>query len=200
MKKLASIISILFHPVFLPSVFIVMICFSDFYFNSFLKPEAFKVIILTVLVFSFFIPLLIFSFSKMLNVIESFEMHRPSERVFSLLIISVSVYFAYRMLARFDLPAFYYDYLLALLFVLILACVISAFYKISLHMLGWGAFTSLVFVYIFKFELSFYYYLPFAFFLSGIVAWARLERDAHSPSQIYSGFGLGLLALVYFFI
>lgn len=200
MKKLSSIISVLFHPILLPSIFIVIICFSGFYFNSFLKAEAFRVIILTVLIFSFFVPMLIFSLSKMLNVIESFEMHRPSERIFALLIVSVSVYFAYKMLAKFDLPELYYDYLFALLIILILACVISAFYKISLHMIGWGVFTSLIFVYIFKFELSLYFYLPIAFLLSGVVAWARLERDAHSPDQIYSGYGLGLLASIYYFI
>ncbi|MBN2728231.1 MAG: hypothetical protein JXR53_03320 [Bacteroidales bacterium] len=200
MKKLSSVLSYILHPVFIPVLFMLFILSAPYYFNSFLKPEAFRILLLTVFIFTLFIPIFILTISRMLGVIDSFLMERRSERIFALLITAVSAYFAFRMLAGFELPAFYTMFFMGMIPIVLLTALISLFFKISIHMVGWGSFAALMVLYILNYQLQMLAFVPIVFLLSGIVAWSRLEQKAHAPIEVYSGFGLGLLAAFSWFL
>ena len=200
MKKLSFVLSYVTHPIFLPALFMVFLLLTPYYMNDYLRPEAFKVLMLTVLIFSFFIPMFILTISRMLGIIETMLMEKKSESIFAMLITIVSVYFAWRMMGSFDLPAYYSMFLIAFLGVMVITAVITGFYKISLHMVGWGSFTAVLIVYMLKFDMGIVLYLIPVFLISGIAAWARLEQGVHTQSEIYSGYGVGLLALASYFL
>ncbi|PLW92710.1 MAG: hypothetical protein C0592_09365 [Marinilabiliales bacterium] len=199
MKKLSLVFSYLLHPIFLPALFMVFLLLTPYYMNDMLKPGAFRVLMLTLLVFTFFIPVFILTIARMTGIIDTFMLEKRSERIFALLITALATYFAWRMFGSFDLPAYYSMFLIVFVLVLLLTSVINLFYKISLHMVGWGAVTALMILYFLIFDLGISLMLIPVFLISGIAAWARLEQDAHTPAQVYAGFGVGLLALISYY-
>jgi membrane-associated phospholipid phosphatase len=62
-------------------------------------------------------------------------------------------------------------------------------------MIGIGGIAGLLFVLSNHFSVDISVYLVSVIFLSGFLAWARLSLGAHKPSQVYSGFALGWLAV-----
>lgn len=200
MKKLSLVFSYLLHPIFLPTLFMVFLLLSPYYMNDMLKPDAFRVLVLTPIVFTFFIPLFILTIARMTGIIESFMLEKKSERIFALLITALPTYFAWKTFISFDAPAYYYMFLIAFVFVLLLTSVINLFYNISIHMVGWGTVTALMILYFLIFDLGIFLIMLIPVFIfSGIAAWARLEQDAHTPAQVYTGFGVGLLALISYY-
>ena len=76
--------------------------------------------------------------------------------------------------------------------IIVLAAAISKYWKISLHMLGVGGVSGLLFI----LNLLFGGLLPIlvlSIFLSGILGVARINENAHNHAQIYTGFLLGFL-------
>ncbi len=197
MKNVALFFSYVLHPIFLPTLFLLFILLSPYYMNDMLRPGAFKVLFLTTLLFTFFILAFILSIAKMARIIESYQLRKKKERVFALIIMILSSYFAWRAFIQIELPSFYRLFLFLFIGILLLTTIISGFYKISLHMVGWGAFTALSIFYILKFDLNMSLYLIPIFLSSGIAAWARLELNSHTPAQVYSGYGIGLSILLF---
>ncbi len=75
---------------------------------------------------------------------------------------------------------------------------ITYFWKISLHMIGMGAFTVFMFLY-FEFH---WFYILFSIVSSQQVAWARIFLKSHDIWQILVGYGLGIacfLAAYYYY-
>ena len=79
---------------------------------------------------------------------------------------------------------------LSSIFILILAFLITKKWKISLHMLGIGGATGSFFALNIVFGSLYYWVIAF-FFLSGLLAFSRLDLQAHNRLQVYSGFLLG---------
>jgi hypothetical protein len=83
---------------------------------------------------------------------------------------------------------------------ILLVTFINIKYKISAHMAGigglLGALISLS--YLLKFDMT-YYYIGIVL-VAGILASSRLKLNEHKPSQLYTGFTLGLLVQVGLFI
>lgn len=200
MNKLSRLISWLLHPIFLPTIFTILILNSDFYMNSLLKPEAMRIIMLVVLIFTLAIPSLIFVASRYLGVISSLEMENRQERIFLITVIGISTWFCWRLLANYELPAYYTNYLLIIFAGSAFGLIISFFKKFSLHVFGWSIILSVCVWYIFSWQSVGTPIFALAVALTGVVAWSRLKMNAHTPGEVYLGFGLGLVPVVVMFV
>lgn len=196
MNNLPRLFSWLFHPIILPALFAVLALSGNYYLNNMLRPEAVRIIMLVVLIFTLAIPALIFVASRFLGVIESLEMEVKQERIFAVTVIGISSWFCWRILSNYDLPAYYTDFLLLIFTASAFGLIISFFKKFSLHIFGWSVIIVSIAWYIFSWQCFSVLYLALAVALTGIVAWSRLKLNAHTPGEIYLGFGLGLLPVV----
>ena len=75
--------------------------------------------------------------------------------------------------------------------IIIFAAIISKFWKISLHLLGMGGVVG-VFIALQFIEGGVMYLLLFFILLSGILGIARIAQKAHTHTQVYVGFLLGI--------
>jgi hypothetical protein len=138
------------------------------------------------------IPLAYLSLGKRRGWVSDFEMSQRSERPRFILVSLGSDLLALILLSVFHGPFLLRVIVLTYLCLGATMFTISSFWKISLHMVGAGGFsTALVFVLGAPALL--------AFFSLPLVAWARWQRRKHTPAQLTVGALAGMLitALVF---
>jgi hypothetical protein len=196
---LPSIISVIFHPIIMPLLGTYLLLFTD---NpaSFLTYESKNIVLYIVALCTFGLPLfliLLLNFKKINNV--NF-LSRRQDRIFPLIVASIIYYFNFHLLRKMGAPALIVIFHIATVFTLIVTLIINAFWKISTHMIGIGGITGIIFVLILFYRIDALFYLLLAIFFSGIIGFARLSLNAHTPAQIYTGFFGGFTIIFLSFI
>ena len=129
-------------------------------------------------------------------------MEEREDRLGPLFIMLLFLYASYRYFNKMPMFTIYNFYLATVIVVTVLAFIVSFFWKISLHMLGWGCFTSFLFIMTTASIRTYLLYFIASVIISGIVAAARMKLKSHSNTQIYTGFAMGFATVVvmYFFL
>ena len=191
--KTARIISIIGHPIFHPTWMMVILLLSGL--TRFTPGNDLNFLAIT-FAMTFLIPALIIVMMKRWNIIDSFEMENRDDRLGPLFIMILFLYVTLRFFNKIQLFSIFNFYLTTVIVVTILAFIITFFWKISLHALGWGNFTACLFI---MTTASARMYLPYfigSIIISGVVAAARLKLESHSNAQIYTGFAMGFATVI----
>ena len=77
-------------------------------------------------------------------------------------------------------------------FNIVLTLIISLFWKISIHMIGIGGLVG-VCILMMKLNMQWDNILYLSLFFSGLLAYARLKLEAHTPAQVLAGFIVGVM-------
>ena len=145
------------------------------------------------------IPVLIITMMKKWNVIKSFEMEDRDDRLGPLFIMILFLFTTLKFFNKIQIFSIFSFYLTTAIVVTILAFIITFFWKISLHSLGWGNLVACLFV---MTTASMRMYLPYfvaSIIIAGIVAAARLKLKSHNNAQIYTGFAMGFSVVIIMF-
>ena len=191
--KTARIISIVGHPIFHPTWMMIILLLSGL--TRFTPGNDLTFLTITFSL-TFLVPALIIVMMKKWHVIDSFEMEDRDDRLGPLFIMIMFLYVTLRFFNKFQLFSIFSFYLTTVIVVTILAFIITFFWKISLHALGWGNLTACLFI---MTTASMRLYLPYfigSIVISGIVAAARLKLKSHSNAQIYTGFAMGFATVI----
>ena len=193
---LSKIISGIFHPIFIPS-FVILVVINKFT-NILILSSQVPFIVVGVLFFTLFLPLLSVFYLLITKKIESLEMSKKEERPLPLAIsffLMITGY--YIMQEGLNYTPIIKSIYLGSTYILIIIIVITRTWKISLHMLGMGGATG-VFLALQILLGGLYQITLLTFFLSGIVGYSRIQKKAHSLDQVYAGFLLGLFWMFIF--
>jgi membrane-associated phospholipid phosphatase len=163
---------------------------------SFLPFELKRLIYIIVLSSSCLLPVSLLPLFLQFKVIHSFRMETARERVWPLLFSGIFFLFGYFLLMRLQVPSLILTFLLASLVAVILALLISLFWKISLHMLAVGGVTAVLLGIAFRFGINLMVPVSFMILVSGLVGTARLYLGAHSPAQVYAGYFTGFVVVL----
>ena len=198
--KLAKVVSILFHPVLIPTLGILLLLNSSFYF-SMLSWEAKRFILLVVFFTSCILPMLMVSLLA-LNTKFDISMPKSTDRVLPLLAAAVFYYLGFVLLGRISVFPVLKMYMLASVLVIVALLIISLKWKISNHMAALGGLAGMFFALSFRYGLNPVYSLLGIILVSGIVGTARLALERHNIWQIIAGYSLGfcVLYLVVYFV
>ena len=191
--KTAKIISILGHPIFHPTWMMLILLSSGI--TRFIPGNDLTFLIITLSI-TCLIPAVIIMMMKRWNIIRSIEMSDRDDRLGPIFVMILFLYAALRFFDKIQLFSIFSFYLTTVIAVTALAFVITFFWKISLHAIGWGNFTAAIFI---MTTASMRLYMPFfiaSILLSGIVTAARLKLKSHSNAQIYSGFAMGFATVI----
>lgn len=196
--KTAKIISIIGHPIFHPTWMMIIMLLSGL--TRFTPGNDISFITITFAV-TCLIPAMIIIMMKKWHVIDSFEMEEREDRLGPLFIMILFIFVTLRFFNKIPLLSIYSFYLTTVIVVTILAFIITFFWKISLHALGWGNLTACLFIMTTASMRLYLLYFIGSIVISGIVAAARLKLKSHSAAQIYSGFAMGFatVIIIYFF-
>jgi hypothetical protein len=192
--RVATIISAVFHPLFMP-VYGMIIIFSAPTLFGYLPFQVKKILLFIVLVNNVVLPLALLPFFKYRNIISSWSIDERSERIIPLSMTTLLYLTTSFIIFRFPIPSFLKSFMLAAFFLSLIVTVINLWWKISIHALGAGALTALVLMLSFKLESPLIWYLIPVILASGMVLASRLKLNTHNPEQVWSGFLMGSLGM-----
>jgi membrane-associated phospholipid phosphatase len=198
-KLVAKIISIIFNPLLMPTYGLLILLNSETYF-SMLPFHAKKVIFIIVFITTCLLPLAFLPLFMYQNLLKDFEMPTIRERIIPFSTMTILYFMGYLILNQMDVPSTIANVLLAGAITILIMLLITLRWKISAHMAGIGALTGVILVFSYYLETNLIIFLLTSIFIAGLLGTSRLILNHHTPTQIYSGFGLGLTVLVLTFV
>lgn len=194
MKGIALFISVLFHPMLMATYGCLLLFFgikNSVY--DFMTPIETKWrITLIVFLFSFLFPALnIFILVKMKR-LPTITLSNPRDRTFPYIMTSVFYFGLFYLLMDINIWNSIKVFIIGAGLAILLTALINLKYKISAHMVGIGGLLGILISlsYLIKYDMTPFYIL--IIILAGFVGFVRLYLNEHKPSQLYTGFMLGL--------
>jgi hypothetical protein len=191
--KIAKTISILFHPLLMPTYGFALIFFTQNYISTFIPLNAKLLIIGITFIFTFLLPTINALILLRLGRIHSLEMETTRERVIPYL----STFMYYLALSYL----FYSAEFSPVFIILILGatlCVLATFlinfkWKISAHAVGIGGIVGGIIGISIRLMIDLQLIIILTILISGLIGFARLKLLSHTPAQVYIGYLTGFL-------
>jgi len=188
----SKFISYLLHPLLFP--FIGSFLYLYLTPQHMVKQQEY-IILIIVFVSTYIIPILLLSLLKKVKLIEDYHLRSIEERKFPILFFIILSFLIGRTLLNIriaDLLAFsFFGIAFGLSFSYLL---FSLRIKTSLHTLGIGGIIGFVMIMSYEYQLNFNALIASLFVVAGLIGAARLNLNAHRPSEVYIGFLLGVLS------
>lgn len=199
-EKSAKIVSVIFHPVLIPTLGLLLMFNSGFYF-SMLTWEAKRFLFLIVFFTTAILPMLSVAILALSPKFD-FAMTNKRDRIIPLLSTAFFYYIGYQLLSRVRIFPVFKLYFLASILVILMLLIISFKWKISLHMAAIGGLTATLFAFSFRSGVNPIIPIFAVVLISGMVGTARLILNKHNLLQIAAGYTLGfiILYIVIYFI
>lgn len=191
--KLANLISVVFHPIVIPTlIFASIFGFAPILARP-LSDEALLYILMAIFITTLVIPLCSMGVLKLSDYISSLAMRERKERVIPFLFVSVFYGITtYMFYAKMQLNTVLVLIMLAITLISFLIAIITFFWKISAHSAAIAGMMGFFIAIMIKFSLeTFLFPVILSVLLVGIVMSARLYLNSHTPSEILGGGILG---------
>jgi hypothetical protein len=199
-ERIAKMFTIVFHPLFVPFYMLLILLNVNTFFAMMIPVKAKLLLSGLVFLTTILLPLLIVFLLYRLKLVKSFYLESREERIYPLLTVAVFYYITYYLLKSFPISFIFSYYMLGSTFLTILAMIISFYRKISLHMIGIGGMLGLLMGLSLNLNLDLTWFVISAIILGGFLGFARIQSNSHKPSEIYSGFLVGVSVMFLLFI
>lgn len=190
MKKAAPVISIIFHPLIMPTLGLLLILNSGTYL-SLLDPAAKRAILFVMALGTLFFPLIMLPILYYRNLVTNLKVATKEEQLIPQFIILVLYIITFVYFVKLPLSKVIQAYVLSTTLTLVLVLVISLKYKICIHTAGLGGMTGLIIALIMLYETPLQGVLMLTFLAGGLTGSARLAMGKDLPGGVLAGFFLG---------
>ncbi|MCF6172046.1 MAG: hypothetical protein L3J66_13810 [Bacteroidales bacterium] len=199
-RKFAHLISVLFHPLLMPTFAALLLFNIPSHFNLSLSVNYRYLVPVFVFTCTFVFPALVLFIYLKMGFIKSLEMKDRKERALPLITMAGIYYLTYFFLKQGPVPTLFNFFMIGATLLVLVSLLVNYFEKLSIHMVAmgglFGTFAGLA--------IAFHYDLRLMLFLLALVAgftgFARLKLKAHTEAQVYTGFGLGVLVMMGLFL
>jgi hypothetical protein len=194
LRALATFISYLFHPVFIPTIVVIAMYFLVPVSFKGITPDTAKLRLITVVMLTAFFPLFSVLLMKALGFIKSVYMYDPKDRIIPLIAIMIFYFWSQQVFSNLkDTPFIIKVWMLGLFWGVIVLFMISIFFKISMHTTAAGGMVGIMLVLLLTSTVN----LMTAFFVSivlaGVIGTARLLLGQHRQPEIWLGYIVGII-------
>jgi hypothetical protein len=199
MKKLATFISVLFHPLLFPSYGTLLILAANPDLFGAFGEKIHIVWLIIVFVLTFLFPVIWLLMMKKLEMISSLHLETASERIIPFVAVATFYLWTAWMFkpnVNMKIPTniFVFYMMLGSCLAIFSSFFINIFSKISLHALGTGNLIGLMLIVIRQSPYDLRWAVPACILLAGLVGTARLFLKAHNTNQIFAGYFVGFTA------
>ncbi|HPX77012.1 MAG TPA: hypothetical protein PLW77_10545 [Bacteroidales bacterium] len=195
LEILAKISCYLFHPLTIITYTVIIFLNSEHYLgfmNTNLKFSIFLIFAITTLILpALFVPVLYF-----FRLISSTQGEKKNDRLLPILVILIMYFFAWYFMQRVAMPAIFLNIILSGIISMIIAGIITSFWKISLYTTGFGALLGFLTYFSLILNLNVLQFLVITILFTGIIGSLRLFLNKHNPAQIYCGYLLGFATVL----
>ncbi len=192
-KKIAKFISYLLHPLLMPTYGFVLLFYTKNYISTFTPQNSKLILVLITFAFTFLFPTLNTLILLKMKRIKTLEMESTKERVIPYLSTSVYFFALFYLFHTAHLPKTFNVLILGAAISILLTLFINFKWKISAHSIGIGGIIGAIIGISYRLHIDLQFLLFIVIALSGLVGYARLKLNVHSPAQVYTGFLLGFL-------
>lgn len=193
MNRLASFFSYMMHPIFMPLLSVYLLFQLPSYINFRLSPAYFNAIYICVSFNLIVVPLSLSLYLKRSGQIQSLRMEHVEERVIPYGITAFFYLMTYFLFMQIKFPDLYLSIFLAATFAVFILFILALFkQKVSAHLTGIGGICGLLIVTNQALEINTILILMIFILLAGILGASRLKLNAHTASQVFWGFLIGL--------
>lgn len=199
-EKIAKIISVIFHPLLIPTYAMLILINTKNHFILVLPLENRYLALLIVFLTSFLLPALFMLILLKLGTIKSLQMETKQERVLPLFLTAAFFYGTYYLLKQGPHFALFNIFMLGATLIVIVSLLINYLSKISIHMVALGGLLGAFTGFAISYNQSYLLLICLIILVAGLTGFARLKLKAHSEAQLYSGFGLGVLVMLSLFL
>lgn len=193
MMKFAQFISILAHPLFMPSYAFGLLMYTNPYINMMISGSTKTIVIVILSLFTIALPIITAIILKQMRVIDSIYMKTSEERKWPFIFTLAWYYLALQLLSKLYIPQSFLLLMLGAISAIGLALIITLKWKISIHMLGIGGVIGAIIGISQRFQFDHSMLLMFLLIFAGLVGFARLKTRSHNYRQVYAGFLLGVI-------
>ena len=193
MMKFAQFISVLAHPLFMPSYAFSLLMYTNPYINMMISDSTKNVVIIILSLFTIVLPILTAIILKQLRVIDSIYMKTTEERKWPFVFTLVWYYMAFQLLAKLYIPQSFLLLMLGAISAIGLSLIITLRWKVSIHMLGIGGLIGAIVGISHRFQFDHSNLIMLLLIFAGLIGFARLKTHSHNYLQVYVGFLLGFL-------
>jgi len=198
---LAKVISVIFHPLFMPLYGMIIIFTAPTLF-SYIPFNVKKILLFVIATNNILVPLSLMPFFRYRNIIRSWNIETRKERIIPLLSVSFFYSVTSYIIFRLQIPLFIKSFIFANALLAIAVSIINFWWKISLHSVGAGALAGLVIALSVNMMIPLTWFLIPVLIIAGLILSSRLRLETHNPPEVYIGFlsgfaGLNLLMLLF---
>ncbi len=180
------------HPLLMPFYAVVMVMNLNTYIAYSISPQLQRIILSLVFVTTTILPVLSTVILLQKGMIRSLELENISERRLPFISTAIFYLICYYLLIRLPVPRILSLIVLGAAISIVIAWLLSFKWKVSIHMIGIGGLTGMLFGLSQVLNASLVLMILGVVFIAGMLGTARLLLGAHSPAQIYTGFLIGL--------
>ena len=199
LDKTAKIISVIFHPLFIPLYGLLIIFMAPTLF-WYLPFKVKKILALVLLVNNILIPVSLMPFFRYRNIISSWIIETRKDRIIPLLAASFFYSVTSVIMFRLQVPQFLKAYTFSISFIALTVTIINFWWKISLHSVGAGVLVGTVLVLSLKMMVPLTWFLITAILIGGLVLSSRIKLNSQNTSNAYLGFVAGFAGMNLFML
>lgn len=190
MRKAAHVLSVVLHPVWMPTLALVVAFAIDPHLTFAFSPQGQWIIIGMVFIMTALFPITSVFLLWRNGTVSRLSMPGRRERFVPALITLIYLGMAYYLLRRTPNHPATLALFTGIILALLLDLLINARWKVSLHMTGIGGLIGLVPALMIV-HGAVACFLPLLFIMAGALGSARLLVTDHSPAQVYAGLLVG---------
>jgi hypothetical protein len=196
LRVFGQVISILFHPVFIPIYIVVfMLYIHPGIFAGFSAWKK-KIVVLQAVVPYFLLPVVTVLLLRGLNFIESIFLKTRKDRIIPFIACNVWYFYIWYVWRKLpDTPPEMAILGLSVFIASSMGILANIYIKISMHALAVGVMIAFMMVLALTHGVSFGAYISVAFLVTGLVCTSRFIVSDHSRVEIYAGLLAGCLAV-----
>jgi hypothetical protein len=196
-RQVATVISYLFHPVFL-AIYVVsfLVFLHPYLFLTFTPFRKTLVLLQAAAMYSFF-PIVTMLLLKALDFIPSIHLNTPKERIIPLAACMIWYFWIWWVWHNLpDYPREVKLFAMAVFVASVMAWMMNIYMKVSLHAISAGVMVAFMLQMGITQPLNLALYISIALLIAGLVCTARFIVSDHTQKEVYGGLAAGVAALV----
>lgn len=192
-NRVANIVSLVFHPIFVPIYGIIAIANLHVVVGSKVQAQNEALLLTMYAILLSILPLFWVMFTlNTYNIKQLANITLPQRRI-AAWVLCVVYLLEFWFLGNYFFHPFLRLFVLALCLSSGVLAMMSSFKKVSFHVFGWAGMLVLISVLGMKNSPLMIFLVMLILIITGIVASARLSLKAHTKQEVYLGFVIGLL-------
>lgn len=193
----AKFISVLLHPLFIPTYIFLLLMQAVPYEFAGITPWELKLRLFSVFWWTAFVPAFAIFLLWRLQFIDSILLLTQKERIIPFVLVMLFYWWQYYLSRHFaDQPVVLKFFYLGIFLTSVVGLIINNYMKISLHGMAAGGAVAALILFSWQYALPFWEYIAGTVFLAGLVASARLLVSDHSTREVYYGLITGMFCQV----